>query len=198
MRKVVIYGGGGHACVVADCLHDAGFNVSGYYANEEASLLGIPWLGQGPVRPEATAGLIIAIGDNSIRKKLAEEFPTLEFITTIHPSAVISKHTSLGAGSMILHGVIVQARSAVGKHVILNTGCQVDHDASIADYVHIGPRSVLCGNVTIGEGTFVGAGSTILPGVKIGAWSVIGAGSVVVADVPDGKVVKGVPARIKE
>jgi maltose O-acetyltransferase len=38
----------------------------------------------------------------------------------------------------------------------------------------------------------------ILPGVTIGRGSVVGAGSVVTRDVPDGAVVYGNPARIKE
>ena len=41
-----------------------------------------------------------------------------------------------------------------------------------------------------------GAGAIILPSVKIGAHCMIGAGSVITKDVPDGKIVMGVPGRI--
>ena len=37
--------------------------------------------------------------------------------------------------------------------------------------------------------------ATVLPGVKIGRDVKVGAGSVVVKDVPDNRVVRGVPAK---
>lgn len=51
-------------------------------------------------------------------------------------------------------------------------------------------------SVRICEGAWVGARSIILKGVTIGRSSVVGAGSVVTADVPDGAVVAGNPARV--
>ena len=41
----------------------------------------------------------------------------------------------------------------------------------------------------------MGVGSAVRPGVRIGADATVGAGSAVVADVPDGVVVAGTPAR---
>ena len=42
----------------------------------------------------------------------------------------------------------------------------------------------------------VGAGANLLPGVRIGRNAIVGAGAVVTKDVPAGKVVMGVPAKI--
>ena len=84
-----------------------------------------------------------------------------------------------------MQGAIIQSCANIGKHCIINTGASIDHDCQIEDFVHISPGSVLCGNVTIGEGSWIGAGSTIIPGVKIGKWSIIGAGSIVTKDIPD-------------
>jgi sugar O-acyltransferase (sialic acid O-acetyltransferase NeuD family) len=97
---------------------------------------------------------------------------------------------------MILHGVIIQAQSVIGDHVIINTGARVDHDCLVSSYVHLAPGVILCGNVTVGEGAFIGAGATVIPGKKIGAWSTVGAGAVVTKDVPDYAVVVGTPGRI--
>lgn len=50
--------------------------------------------------------------------------------------------------------------------------------------------------VEIGNYVFIGPRVIILPGVKIGDGAVIGAGAVVTKDVPNGKIVGGVPAAV--
>ncbi len=181
--------------VVADCLLSQGADIIGFCANEPSNLLGLPYLGHNASLEDSSASLILAIGDNATRKKLSQQMHHRQFASTIHTSAEVSMHALIGIGCMVLHRAIVQARTSVGNHVILNTGCQVDHDGRIGDYVHIGPGAVLCGNVTVGEGSLIGAGATILPGIQVGRWAVVGAGSVVIRNVPDGARVIGSPAK---
>lgn len=50
--------------------------------------------------------------------------------------------------------------------------------------------------VVIGDNSWVGARAIILPGITIGNFCVVAAGAVVTKDVPDYKVVAGVPAKI--
>jgi sugar O-acyltransferase (sialic acid O-acetyltransferase NeuD family) len=138
---------------------------------------------------------IIAIGDNSIRKKVAER-TRHAFTNAIHPSVILSKFATLGNGNMLLHGSIVQAQSRIANHVIINTGTNVDHDCVIEDYVHLAPGVVLCGCVSVGEGAFIGAGTVVIPGKKIGAWATVGAGSVVISDIPEFAVAVGNPAKV--
>ena len=47
----------------------------------------------------------------------------------------------------------------------------------------------------IGENSYIGAGATVIQGTVIGSDVTVGAGSVVISDVPDGVMVKGVPAK---
>jgi acetyltransferase-like isoleucine patch superfamily enzyme len=49
--------------------------------------------------------------------------------------------------------------------------------------------------VEIGAFATIGTNATILPRIKIGQGAFVGAGAVVTRDVPDGRVVAGVPAR---
>ena len=50
--------------------------------------------------------------------------------------------------------------------------------------------------IKVGKHVWIGTGSIILPGVIIGDYAVVAAGSVVTANVPEGAIVGGNPARI--
>lgn len=196
MHKVIIQGGGVHAQVVLDCLRATGYDVVALCdPNSNGTSLGIPSHKEYDAlfAPEAYA--VVAIGDNSVRKRVVETTKH-SFVNAIHPSVLFSSSASIGCGNMVMHGAIVQARSKIGNHVIVNTGSQIDHDCIIEDFVHLAPGSILCGSVQVGEGTLIGAGSTVIQGKKIGKWAVIGAGSVVIDDVPDYAMIVGNPARV--
>ena len=139
--------------------------------------------------------VIIAIGDNLIRRKISERV-NHSFATVIAKSAQIDNSSVIGEGCQIIHGAIIQADCSIGEHTIINTGASVDHDCVVGDFCHIAPQVTLCGNISIGDGTIIGAGSTVIPGVKIGKWCTIGAGSVVTKPIPDYSVAVGNPARI--
>jgi sugar O-acyltransferase (sialic acid O-acetyltransferase NeuD family) len=194
--KVFLQGGGDHARVVVDCLHDQGIEVIGIFDPKySGDLFGVPQLGQYVPEYKPDVLSVIAIGDNAIRKKVAES-SRHGFINVVHPTAVISSKAEIGNGNMVLHRAILQAKVKLGSHVIVNTAAQIDHDCIIDDFVHLAPGCILCGTVTVGEGSFIGAGAVIIPGKKVGKWAVIGAGTVVRTDVPDYAVVVGNPGKI--
>lgn len=81
----------------------------------------------------------------------------------------------------------------IGDDVTMGNKCQIlAHDFSMMH--HTGYARF--GKVKIGDRVFIGANSTILMNVHIGNDVIIGAGSLVNKDIPDGKVVAGVPARV--
>jgi sugar O-acyltransferase (sialic acid O-acetyltransferase NeuD family) len=194
--KIILHGSGEHARVVLDCLLENNQQVVALFDPKYTEpLYDVPQKGTYDASFEPGAKAIIAIGDNTIRKKVSN-FTRHDFTNAIHSSAIISKRAVMGTGNMILHGTIIQAQAVIGNHVIINTGAQIDHDCKIADFVHLAPGVVICGTVTIGEGVFIGAGAIVIPGKKIGAWATVGAGAVVINDIPDYAVVVGNPARI--
>ena len=200
-RGGVIIGAGGHAKVVISTLQGAKVSVAAVF-DDNQTLWGTKIMGvtvSGPVasieRKQFDFG-VIAIGNNSKRKQIADSFD-LNWATAVHPTAYVHPSVKIGAGSVIFAGAVIQPETVIGEHVIINTGASVDHDCIIDDYVHIAPGVHLAGNVQLGEGTFLGIGSSVIPGVKIGAWTIIGAGGVVIRDIPDETIAVGVPARSK-
>lgn len=207
MTRVLILGAGGHAQVVADILlraRDAGQAVDpiGYLDDDETLhhkiLLGLPVLGHTDAYNRIPhEALIIAIGNNQIRKRLADRLSMAgeTFISARHPASVIAPDVLIGPGVVICAGVVINTGSVIGAHVILNTGCTVDHHNTIGGWAHVAPGAHTGGEVFVEEGALIGIGATIAPRTTVGAWATVGAGAVVTKSVPPGITVVGVPAR---
>ncbi len=191
-----LYGASGHAKVIIDILQSTGVEISGLFDDNPdlVELNGIKVLGKYNGQTLAEP-LIISIGNNNIRKNIAELLQ-VEFGKAIAASATISPSAQIAAGTVIMQGALVQADARIGAHAIINTGASVDHDCFLDNYVHVSPKASLCGNVHVGEGTHIGAGATVIPNLRIGKWCKIGAGAVVIRDIPDFSTVVGNPARI--
>ncbi len=191
-----LLGASGHAKVILDILKRNSISVKGFFDDNLSvtTFGGVSSLG--PIHDaEKTSGpYIISIGANSVRQKIANSLK-LEFISAIHPTAILDETVKVAEGTVVMAGAIVNVDSVVGRHAIINTGVVVDHDCVIGDFAHLSPNSTLSGNVTVGEGTHIGSGAVVIPGIKIGKWATVGAGTVVIKDVPDGATVVGSPAR---
>jgi len=195
---IYLYGASGHAKVVIEILEQRQKVISGLIDGNPVikNLFQYPVFQEIPTTDiENEIAVIICVGNNIIRKKLAERI-LFNFATAIHPSSNISGRSSIGVGSVVMSMVSVNSGASVGKHVILNTNCSVDHDCVLEDYVHVSPNAALAGNVKVGEGAHIGIGACVIQGVKIGKWATIGAGAVIIKDIPDYAVVVGNPGRI--
>lgn len=194
---MLLYGASGHAKVLVSILRASGQEVSAIFDDDlnKKDLGTIPVIGSYDPNHQPAAPLIIAIGYNVIRRKVAERIQH-RFGTAIHPTALLDESVTVGEGTVVMHGAIVQAGTCLGNHVIVNTGATVDHDCYLSDFVHVAPGVTLCGSVRVGENTLIGAGSVIAPNLSIGADCLVAAGSVVTVSIPDGTTVRGNPARI--
>lgn len=201
-KDIILLGYSGHAYVAIEVLILNGYNIIGYLEKKENSgnPFNLKYLGF--ERDEATLqkikGLKIfpAIGENKIRKGIIDflEGKGFRSQTIIHPRAILSGYESIGDGCLVCKGVNINPLAEIGKGVILNTGCIIEHECKIEDFAHIAPGAVLSGNVKVGEGSFIGANAVVKQGIKIGKNSIIGAGSVVLKDVPDEATYVGNPA----
>lgn len=194
---MIVYGASGHAKVVIELLEVNGIaDIEIWDDSDKASV----WqyaVKKPSLQDETRLQMVIGIGNNQSRKKVAEKCAGVaRFVTPVHTSAIISKRAVVKEGTVVMAGVTVNADTLIGKHCIINTSASIDHDCMLADYVHISPNATLSGNVTVGEGTHIGAGATVIQGIRIGKWCTIGAGAVIIRDVPDFATVVGNPGRI--
>ncbi len=192
-----LYGASGHAKVIIDILTLNGVEIDGLFDdNKEITNLFDYKVCQFNQDLLNNSKLIISIGNNKTRKKLALELKDFSFSKAIHPLAIVDNSVFVDAGSVIMAGSVINNSVKIGNHSIVNTKASIDHDCILGSFVHVAPGVTVCGGVQIGEGSLIGAGSTIIPNIKIGEWAVIGAGSVIKENIPNGCKVVGVPGRI--
>ncbi len=192
---MILYGASGHAKVIMDCLKSQGKKVTCFIDDNpnKHEFLGLKVKRSKSIPSDDE--LILSIGDNRIRKKIARIISN-KFGVAIHTSAIVASTVKIGEGSVVFHGAILQSEVQVGKHCIINTGAKIDHECVIKDFVHIAPGAILCGDVSIGEGSFIGAGAVIKQCISIGKNVIIGAGAIVLDHMPDNCTVVGNPAKI--
>lgn len=203
MQNVIIIGAGGHAKVVADIIKKSGDNICGFlddYIKLNTVIIDsykvIGKINDCLKLKEEIKNVkyIIAIGNNDIRKEIAEKY-NLEYYTAIHPLAYIGAEVIIEEGTVVMPFACVNASSKIGKHCIVNTGALIEHDNIIKDYVHISPKAALAGTVTIGEKTQIGINATVKNNINITNNCLIGAGAVVVKNIDEPGTYIGIPAR---
>ena len=206
MKKLFLWGAGGHGRVVLDIARAMGGFGPIAFLDDGAPRDGGEFCGCAVFagleeverrHASGSAGLAIAIGSNRARARCAavalERGWELE--TLVHPSAVVSPSARLGAGTVVMPRAVINAGAVVGRNCIVNSGAIVEHDCRIGDHVHLSPGAILGGGVTLEDAVHMGLGSMALPGTTIGADAVVGAGALVLRGVSRGETVVGVPAR---
>ncbi len=207
MENIILIGGGGHAKSCIDIiLSTSTFKIVGY-VDFEPSLdekYAIPYLGQDDVLPNYIEGnqFLITIGQINSSEKREHIFNDIKALggklaTVISPFAQVSNFATIGEGSIVFHGVTVQADAIIGDNCIVNNHALIEHESRMGNHCHISTNAVVNGNVTLSNGVFIGSSAVLKQGISIGEKAVIGMGSVVIGNVEAHQVVFGNPAKLK-
>ena len=203
-KQVVIIGAGGHAKVIADIIVKSGDRVYGFLDdnleigttianNEQFKIIGkIEKINK--LKENTNLEFVIAIGDNTVRKNIAENY-NVKYYTAIHPSSIIALDVSIEEGTVVMANTVINTSAKIGRHCIVNTGAIIEHDNIIENYVHVSPNATLCGTVKFGECTHIGANATVKNNIEICNKCIIGAGALVVKNINESGAYVGVPVK---
>jgi len=207
--NIILIGARGHARAVADVIKAEGrYRIAGLidsFQKPGTVCFGYEILGGEKDLPHICSNLktrkaFIAIGDNyqrqAMAKRVQEAIPDIEFITCIHPSAIIGSDVTIGAGTAIMPGVIIVSGCKITEGCLLNTASSIDHEGIMEAWSSLGPGAIAGGRVRVGERSAINLGAKVVNDISIGHDTLVGAGAVVTEDIPDNVVAYGVPCRV--
>jgi sugar O-acyltransferase (sialic acid O-acetyltransferase NeuD family) len=191
-KDIVLIGGGGHCKAVIDVIEQENkYNILGILDpdfKELKSVLNYPVLGDDDeieILSKKIKHFFITVGQAKsakIRIKLFNRIKQLglTFPTVVSPYSYVSKHSKIGEGTVIMHGVKLNADSIVGSNCIINTNAIIEHDAHIGNHCHISTGALINGFVKVGDEVFIGSGTVLADRISIADKTIFGAGSVVI------------------
>lgn len=144
--------------------------------------------------------LLLCIGPSVGRRAVARRLAALgveddRYATFIGPAARVGATSVVGAGSIVLDGVVVTADASLGRHVVVMPNGVVTHDCVLDDFATLAAGVALGGGVRVGEAAYLGMNAAIRQGLAVGEAATVGMGAVVLCDVPNRQTWAGVPAR---
>ncbi len=186
-KELLIIGAGGHARSCIDVISLEGkYRIAGLIGlkNELGSyIMGHQIIGNDSDLSALSTkyrNAFIAIGQiaNWERYQIYQKLKQLgyELPTIVSPLAYVARSAQVEAGTIVMHGAILNAESKIGKNCIINSRVLIEHDAIVGDHCHISTGAILNGAVTIGPKSFVGSGSIVKQGIQVGESCVVGMG----------------------
>lgn len=206
-EKIILIGGGGHCKSVIDVIEQENkFEIAGIIDVKEkigSKVLNYEIIGCDDDIEKLSKtyrNFIITFGQgksNTFRKNTYNTLKKLNLNLPIiqSPSSHVSKHASVGEGTVVMHGAIVNAAAKVGVNCILNTQSLIEHDAEVGNHCHISTKASLNGTVKMGNSVFAGSACVIADSLSVCDNVTIGAGSSVIKSITEAGVYVGCPAK---
>lgn len=210
MKKLVIFGSGGHAKVIfSEVMKLRKFQFLGFVDDFKKKgelvvrLNNKNFYNLGNIKQVINDNKkingIIGVGLNRIRKKIVKDINKIDknfkFEKIVSKDAIVNSNVSLGEGTLVVSGAVINNGTKIGKHCILNTSCSIDHDNQFSDFSSAGPGVITGGNVVVGEQSYLGLGCMVKNQVNILENTIVGFGSIVNKDCKKNSIYWGSPAK---
>ncbi len=142
MNKLAIFGSSGHAKDIASVQKDNNSDCEVYFIEPQGEGETVNKL------EEDGFEFIIGIGDNNIRKKVAQKYSHLHWANVVSHQAHVPADLQLGRGLFIGFGVYLSYNVEVHDHTIIHCNSVIGHDTVIGKYAQIAPGVCIGGNLT--------------------------------------------------
>lgn len=138
-----------------------------------------------------------SIGDVAAKKDCINKILAKggEFITLIHPTAIISEGSRVGRGCMFSARSGLGIESSVGDFCLIQDNAIIGHDVHVGNFCRIDCNVVLIAGVKLDDEVCIHTSSVINHNVHIGEGAKVGALSFVIRNVKPGTTVQGNPAK---
>ncbi len=184
-KKIILVGAGGHGVSCVDVIEkDGEYKISGFIDEKRKNLSSkykIIGSDKDLTRIRKTVGnVLITVGQIKnlyIREQIFKKLLKLKFNlpVIVSPLAYVSKNSTIGIGTIIMHRAVINAKAKIGKNCIINTGAIIEHDVVIEDNCHISTGSIINGGAVIKSNSFIGSGTVVKQNIEIGKASLINA-----------------------
>lgn len=199
MLNLVIAGCSGHAFTCRSLVNPSDFNFSGYMLGNDSDVppdLGETVFFDSQIPQLVEEGFVFHCGIGHI-KSVTSRKKVMSLITASNGQLVnlVSSTSCIFSSVRKLQGLTICANTYIGPGAsigfgsIINTGAIVEHGVNVGPYCHVSTGAILNGDAEVGSETFIGSGVVVKEGTRIGSNVIIQAGSFVRKDVPSGEVI---------
>ena len=191
MKRLLLIGAGGHSKACIDVIEQIGeWQIAGVIDRKDSGVdevLGYPVIGcdddLAELRKQYDYAFVTVgqIRSAELKIKLFNQLKTLGFKQPglVSPLAYVSKHATIGEGTILMHYAMANAAAKIGDNCIINSKALIEHDAVIESHCHISTGATINGGVRVGEQSFIGSHATTKQTITILPKSFIKAGTLV-------------------
>lgn len=200
-KKIFIIGAGGHAKTCIDVIESNNKFRIPYLVDKKISkkkIFNYKIIKESDFikkKSKEKKNILIGIGqikNSSLRKNKFLQYKKFgyNFPNIVSKFSYVSKNSLLREGTLVCHGVVINAGAKIGLNCIINNQSLLEHDVTVGDHCHISTGALINGGAKIGSNTFIGSGTIIKENIKIGKNCIVGAGLTIKKDLKPFSLIK--------